>query len=367
MRILYVTTVGITMTFFRNFVRSLLDEGHVVDIATNENGYPVPECYKEWGCKIYPISTSRSPFSFGNIKAIKQIRILAKNYDIVHCHTPLAGMATRLACKKLRKKNNLKVIYTAHGFHFYRGAPKKNWLIYYPIEKRCSKWTDVLFTITKEDFELAKAKMKAKKTLYIPGVGIDVYKFNKVKVDAVKKKEEIGIPSSSIMVFSVGELNVNKNHQVVIKALGLLKKSDIHYVIAGVGEQEENLRKLAKEQNVNLHLLGFRKDVAELNKTADLFILPSIREGLNVSMMEAMAAECPVLVSRIRGNVDFTNEKQQFNSQDEKELAEKIKYFLDNGLEEETENNFKELQICDSNHINSVMFDVYKKLMEEEL
>ena len=130
MKILYVTTVGITMTFFKNIVKKLLDDGHIVDIATNESEeYQVPECYKEWGCKIYQISTSRSPFSMGNFKAIKQIRNIAKDYDIVHCHTPLAGMAARQGCKKLRKTQGLKVIYTAHGFHFYKGAPKKNWMI----------------------------------------------------------------------------------------------------------------------------------------------------------------------------------------------------------------------------------------------
>ena len=161
MKILYITTVGGTMNFFNSLIKELINDGYTIDIATNEVASKVPDCYKEWGCKIYHISTSRSPFSFGNIKAIKQIKKIAKDYDLVHCHTPLAGMATRLACRKLRKKQGLKVIYTAHGFHFYKGAPKKNWMIYYPIEKMCSRWTDVLITINKEDYELAKRKMKA--------------------------------------------------------------------------------------------------------------------------------------------------------------------------------------------------------------
>ena len=119
MKILYITTIGGTMSFFKSLISELIKECNIVDIATNEETSRVPDCYREWGCKVYSISTSRSPFSFGNIKAVKQIRSIAKNYDIVHCHTPLAGMATRFACRKLRKKQGLRVIYTAHGFHFY--------------------------------------------------------------------------------------------------------------------------------------------------------------------------------------------------------------------------------------------------------
>ena len=324
MKILYVTTIGGTMNFFKSLIGELIDEGNTVDIATNESVSKVPNLFRELGCKVFQISTSRSPFSFGNIKAIKQIKKIAKDYDIVHCHTPLAAMATRIACKKLRKKNNLKVIYTAHGFHFYKGAPKKNWMIYYPIEKICSKWTDLLITINKEDFELSKRKMKAKQIEYVPGVGIDINKFANVIVDFDKKRDELGIKSTDKLILSVGELNENKNHKVVIKALSLINDKSYHYVIAGVGNQKSNLELFAKENNVNLHLLGYRNDVNELYKIADLFVLPSIREGLNVSVMEALAAGCPVVVSKIRGNVDMVNLENTFLSNDYKHLSELI-------------------------------------------
>lgn len=159
------------MGFFKNFIKELLEDGHTVDIATNETTSKVPDCYREWGCQIYQISCTRSPFNKGNIDAIRQIRKIAADgsYGIVHCHTPIAAMCTRLACRKLRK-SGLKVFYTAHGFHFYKGAPLKNWLVYYPIEWLCAHWTDVLITINKEDFELAKKKMKAKRVEYVPGV-----------------------------------------------------------------------------------------------------------------------------------------------------------------------------------------------------
>lgn len=324
MRILYVTTIGITMGFFKSIVKELIDIGNTVDIATNEKFSEVPGCFREWGCRVFNISTSRSPFSFGNIRAIKQIRNIAKNYDIVHCHTPLAGMATRLACKRLRKKQGLKVVYTAHGFHFYKGSPKKNWLIYYPIEKLCSRWTDVLITINREDFELAKKKMRAIQNEYIPGVGINIRLFSDTFVDKTLKRKEIGIPENAFLILSVGELNENKNHRFVIKAISMINDNTIYYAIAGVGDQDNNLVKLANDLGVNLRLLGYRKDVKELYKISDLFILPSYREGLNVSMLEAIASGTSVLVSRIRGNTDVVPDKNCFSPYCEKELANMI-------------------------------------------
>ena len=154
MKILYITTIGLTMGFFNAFIRQLLDNGNVVEIATNESDAKVPAYYREWGCKIYPISCSRSPLDIGNIKAIWQIRNIVKEnrYEIVHCHTPIAAMCTRIACSPLRT-DKTKVYYTAHGFHFYDGAPLKNWMLYYPIEKFLSRCTDVLITINKEDYK----------------------------------------------------------------------------------------------------------------------------------------------------------------------------------------------------------------------
>ena len=162
MKILYVTTIGLTMIFFKGLVKELIDVGHIVDIACNEETHKVPDCYREWGCKVYEIDCSRSPLSNGNIRAIRELkRIVYENhYDIVHCHTPIAGACTRLACKDFRKYG-VKVFYTAHGFHFYKGAPIKNWLLFYPIEKLCSRFTDTLITINKEDYSLAKKRMKA--------------------------------------------------------------------------------------------------------------------------------------------------------------------------------------------------------------
>ena len=357
MRILYVTTIGLTMIFFKDCVKTLIEKGHTVDIATNEEHYPVAECYREWGCQVFPISTSRSPFSMGNLKAIKQIRNLAKNYDIVHCHTPLAGMATRLGCKPLRKKQGLKVIYTAHGFHFYKGAPKKNWMIYYPIEKHCSRYTDTLIVINKEDLALANKKMKAKKVEYIPGVGIDTAKFLNTEVDVAKKREELGIPQDAKVLLSVGELNKNKNHQIVIKALGLINNPNIHYVVVGVGDQKENLEKLAKELNVNLHLTGYRTDVKEIDKIADLYIHPSFREGLPVALMEAISSNVDVICSNIRGSNDLVVDGL-FKPTSVQEVKTQIERFLLEGHSNKAD-NLERIKNFDVNKVNSDIQRIY--------
>lgn len=309
-KILYVTTIGSTMSFFNTLIKHLIDEGHTVDIATNETNSKVPDCYREWGCKIHQINTSRSPLNMGNLKAIKQLKkiVLQEKYDIVHCHTPVAAMCTRLACKKARKIGT-KVIYTAHGFHFYKGAPLKNWLIFYPIEKYCSRFTDVLITINKEDYALAQKKMKAKKVEFVRGVGIDLTKFGKISVDKDSKRRELDIPSDATMLLSVGELNYNKNHETVIRSIANL---DVYYVIAGKGELKDHLESVINELELKerVKLLGFRNDVAELYQVSDVYILPSIREGLNVSIMEAMATGKPVICGNIRGNTDLIGDNE---------------------------------------------------------
>lgn len=307
MKILYITTVGCTMNFFKTFIRQLLNDGHTVDIATNETDYKVDECYKEWGCKIYPISCTRYPFAMGTIKAISQIRKIVKenDYELVHCHTPIAAMCTRIACIPSRK-HGLKVFYTAHGFHFYKGAPLKNWLIYYPVEKICSYFTDVLITINQEDYALAKKKMKAKQIKYVPGVGIDTKKFGSINIDKSEKRKELGISDDAVVMMSVGELNHNKNHEVIIKALAKTGKKNIHYMIAGKGELEEYLTELSESLGVSsqVHILGYRTDIGELYYASDICVFPSIREGLPVALIEGMAVGLPLLVAENRGTRD---------------------------------------------------------------
>ena len=308
MKILYVTTVGITMNFFKSLISELKMSGNEVDIACNDSLFPVDDYYKNLGCNIYTLSCTRSPFNLGVLKAIKEIINLVKygNYDIVHCHTPIASMCTRIACRKARKLNT-KVIYTAHGFHFYKGAPKKNWIIYYPIEKICSYFTDILITINKEDYTLAKRKFKAKKVEFVPGVGINVKHFSETSVDFMAKRDSLGIPNNAFLLLSVGELNQNKNHELVIRAVASLNDKNIHYMVAGDGILKEQLIDLSKKLGIEsqIHLLGQRSDVSELYKVADVYVHPSFREGLPVSVIEALASGCPIICTDIRGNTDI--------------------------------------------------------------
>lgn len=336
MKILYITTISLTMnSFFKPHVEMLVSEGHQLDIACNADGQPLDSLYNELHCRFYQVDFSRSPLSPDNVKAYKQLHKIIKNgsYDIVHCHTPNASVITRLVCRKYRKRNGLKVFYTAHGFHFYKGAPLKNWMLYYPIEKLCSRFTDKLITINREDYALAQKKFKAKKVCYVPGVGIDLSRFQNIQVDRNAKRQEIGVPKNCFLLLSVGELNDNKNHQIIIRAMAQLNDLNIHYAIAGTGNQKEPLLRLAKELGfpAQIHFLGYRTDAALLYRTADLYVLPSVREGLNVSIMEAMASGLSIVCSRIRGNSDLIDKDggALFDPRSVTECREAIKTVID--------------------------------------
>lgn len=336
MKILYVTTIGSTMGFFTNFIQELIVDGHTVDIAANVLIKDVPDYYKERGSRVFTLLCSRSPLSSGNIKAYWQLKkiIEAGGYDIIHCHTPVAAMLTRFAARCARKKGT-KVFYTAHGFHFYKGAPIKNWLLYYPVERFLARWTDVLITINKEDHQRAQG-FKAGKLMYVPGVGIDIAKFSDpISEDERKRvRAEMGVPEDAVLLCSVGELNENKNHSLVIRALAGLENKKVHYCIAGDGGLYGELARLSQELDVaeRVHLLGRRNDVPELYKASDAFCFPSFREGLPVSLMEAMASGIPCIASRIRGSVDLLGENSEmlFDPRSADDCKAKLEAFLAN-------------------------------------
>ena len=301
MKILYVTTIGITMGFFPALIQRLIDNGHRVDLACNDRESPVSPNFREMGCKIHTLSCTRSPFSAGNIAAVKELRelVIKERYDIVHCHTPIAAACTRLACRGL----GCKVIYTAHGFHFYKGAPLKNWLIFYPVEKFCAPMTDLLITINREDYALAQKRLKAKQVLYVPGVGVDLEAFT--PGDGSALRQQLDIPFENKVLLSVGELSHRKNHEILIRAAAEIPNTTV--VIAGAGPLEDQLKVLAAELSCDVRFLGYRRDIAELCRMCDVFVLPSIHEGLPVSLMEAMACGKPVCCSHIRGSVDLVD------------------------------------------------------------
>lgn len=262
----------------------------------------------ELGITYYHIDFARNITKiFTNIKAYKQIKnLMATNkYEFVHCHSPIGGACGRLAAHWTKTK----VIYTAHGFHFYKGAPLINWLLYYPVEQFLARYTDVLITINKEDYQRAQ-KFKAGKVVYVPGIGVDIKRFRDVLVDRDKKRNELGVSNEAFVILSVGEINKNKNHEVIIRAIAKLNKPYICYIICGQGDREIYLKKLAISLGVanKVKFFGFRNDIAEIYKIADVFVFPSFREGLPVSVMEAMASGLPIICSNIRGNTDLIEE-----------------------------------------------------------
>lgn len=317
-KVLFVATVVKMhiMVFHIPYLKMFKEMGWETAVAAR-NDYDDPdECAIPYCDTYYDIPFERNPIKLSNLKAYRSLKdIIDKgDYDIIHCHTPVGAMLTRLAAKTARK-HGTKVFYTAHGFHFYKGAPAINWLLYYPVEKWLSLYTDVLITINNEDYERAKT-FNAGKVCYVPGVGIDLNKFNVGHIDKAKKRREIGVSTDDFVLLSVGELSPRKNHEVVIRAMSVLKNNDklnkLEYVICGRGNYETELRKIAQNLNVieHVHFLGFRADIAEICNCADLFIFMSHQEGLPVALMEAMACGLPAVCSDIRGNTDLIEDQK---------------------------------------------------------
>lgn len=360
--------------FNMNNIQLLLDEGYDVDVVCNcgegnnisqERVKQLIKTLSEKNVTVYDVPIPRKISDIkGILKSVSTVKKMAnaKSYSLMHCHSPIGSVVARKAFKKARKRGT-KVVYTAHGFHFYKGAPKLNWLIFYPIEKWFSRHTDVLITINKEDYEFANKRMKSKKVVYIPGIGVDTEKFviNEFHKDKIKK--ELNIPENDIMILSIGELNKNKNHEVVLKAIAKLNNSKFHYVIAGKGDLDQYLSELSLELGVDLHLLGYRTDIVELLNTADVFAFPSFREGLSVALMEAMAAGLSCVASDIRGNTDLIDSEGGFlcNPSDIDSFAQCIDDLCKNDSirEKMGMHNQKAIKNFDKTKITSMLSDVY--------
>lgn len=377
-KMLMVATVpSMIGQFNMNNISILLNLGYEVHVACNWNDRSVWTQEKvdnlknklnDLKVKFYQIDFSRSIFDLKNhFESYKQILELTnKNkYNFIHCHTPTASVITRLVCKKSR----IKCIYTAHGFHFYKGAPLINWMIFYPIEKYLSKYTDILITINKEDYNRAKNNFKMKAIEYIPGVGVDIQKFQLDDFDRDSYRKQLGLNKNDFMILSVGELNKNKNHEIIVRAVAKLKNTNIHYFIAGEGNLKYYLKKLAVELNVDkqVHLLGYRSDIVELNNCADIFAFPSIREGLGLAAIEAMAAGKPIITSNTRGINDYskngvTGFKYQYN--DINGFANGINILLtDPSLIKQMSSNCYESSLSfDKRRSYEILKSVYEKL-----
>ncbi|MHD0317361.1 glycosyltransferase family 4 protein [Fusobacterium sp. THCT1E2] len=354
-------------------IKLLQNMGYTVHVACNfekgsscsfEKVQILKEILKKLNVKYYQINFERNILKIGdNLKAYKEVKnILTENkYKFLHCHSPIGGVIGRIAGYKAQ----IKVIYTAHGFHFFKGAPLINWLLYYPVEKYLSKYTDILITINQEDYKRAQT-FSAKKVEYIPGVGIDIEKIKNIKVNRKEKRAEIGLNDENIVLLSVGELNKNKNHSVVIKALAKISNPNIYYLICGQGKLKRELLNLAKKLNLekNVKILGFRRDVYEIYKISNIFIFPSLREGLSVALMEGICCNLPVLCSNIRGNIDLIKDgKNGFLIENNIEkYVEKIKFLLnDTKIYQDLEMMNKEIiEDVDTKNIEEKMINIYK-------
>ena len=334
--LLVATVVKIHVNVFHIPCLKMFQEQGWETWVCSRNDYDNPkECVIPYCDHYVDIPFERNPLKPGNVKAYKMLReiIEKEQFDLIYCHTPVGAMLARLAGISARKKGT-KVIYMAHGFHFYNGAPLLNWMLYYPVEKFLSRFTDGLITINQEDYRRAQ-KFHAGKTVLIPGVGIDLDKFQKKEPTRQEIRNKLGIPEGKIILMSVGELTKRKNHMVVVEALAWLKEYDILYVICGDGPLKARLRAKAEELGVRerLKLLGFRKDIAELHKAADIFVFPSLQEGLPVAVMEAMASGLPIVASKIRGNEDLISNNQGgylINPKDSEQIAKAIEKMIQN-------------------------------------
>ena len=309
-KILIVTTVDSMIgCFLLGHIKQLQDAGNVVECACHETGFWFKEMQGN-GIVVHEVPFARNPLHPRNLKAQKVLEKIVEEgkFDLIHCHTPVGGVMGRRVAKKFK----IPCLYIAHGFHFFKGAPLVNQLIYKTIEKHYSKLTDALVTMNEEDYKAA-LKMKAKRVYKINGIGYDESKFELInESEKLALKNELGIQEGDVVIISVGELNANKNHIAVIKSLARLNLKNVKYFICGRGERKEEYENLIAKLGLkdNVKLLGYRRDINNILQISDIFIMPSLREGLPMSMLEAMNVGLPILAFNIRGCNDLVKSNE---------------------------------------------------------
>ncbi|MBS4205819.1 glycosyltransferase family 4 protein [Lederbergia citrea] len=325
-KVLFCATVDFHFTAFHlPYLKWFKDQGWEVHLAA-AGKLDIPFVDKK-----YDIPIQRSPFKRKNIGAYKVLKTLIDDhrYEIIHCHTPMGGVLTRLAARKARN-HETKVIYTAHGFHFCKGAPLLNWLVYYPIEKVLARYTDCLITINEEDFSLAvNHHFKATRIEHVHGVGVNTERFTPVK-DKSALRKKYHYPNDTFLMFYAAEFNKNKNQQILIEALPFIKEQlpTAKLLLAGDGPLIDHCKQLAKNLGVEemVDFLGYRQDVESLLKMSDIAVASSLREGLPVNIMEAMACGLPIVAVDNRGHRElvFNNQNGFLVGKEAIEIANKI-------------------------------------------
>ncbi len=334
-KVLFVATVVKThmMQFHIPYLKLFQDMGWETAVASRNDYEDPADCRIPYCDTYYDIPFERMPWKPRNLQAYRMLKQIIDegNYDLIHCHTPVGAMIARLAAVSARKKGT-KVIYTAHGFHFFKGAPLLNWLLFYPAEWLLAPITDVLITINKEDDLQARKSLHAKRIAYVPGVGINGARFAGTPELRQEKRRELGFGDEDFLMLTVAEMTANKNHIAVLNAMAKLKDREefekLHYLIVGRGAMWESLERSAKELGIadHVHFLGYRTDAAQLYCAGDLFVFMTYREGLPVALMEAMSSGLPILCTRVRGNTDLIEDgvSGQFVENDPRKLADSI-------------------------------------------
>ncbi|MBO4562920.1 MAG: glycosyltransferase family 4 protein [Clostridia bacterium] len=316
MKILYTATVlSHICQFHLPHMKMLRDMGWEVHAAAHDNlavknGLQLKNCDR-----FIEIPFDRSPKSPSNIKAYMRLKKLLaeERYDVILCNTPMGGIVTRLAAKKARKQGT-KVIYMAHGFHFFKGSSKKSWLVFYPIEKHMARYCDLLITVNEEDYALAKERFgKLTKVAHIHGVGVDENRYHPVSEDEqLVMREAEGLTKDDFVILCTGELNENKNQSTLIRAAALLKDRipNLKVLLAGNGPKEQELRELISELGLedNVKLLGYRTDLERITPAVDLVVSCSLREGMPLNIIEAMLCKKPVVASHNRGHDELVED-----------------------------------------------------------
>lgn len=343
-KVLFVATVTSHINAFHiPYLKWFKEQGYEVHVASKG------EQNIEYCDKHYNLPFERFPLKKDNFKCYKQLKkiIMENQYEIIHCHTPVGGVLTRLAARKARKKGT-KVIYTAHGFHFYKGAPIKNWIIYYPIEKICARWTDCLITINEEDYLLAKRRFTNTNVEYAHGVGVDIGNFaeksNQHEKDLLRK--ELNIKQNDFVLLYPAEISNRKNQMMLIEVMKKIKEDGKNAILllAGKDSLKGMCQQKAKELGVQdeIKFLGYRNDISKLMSISNLGVSASKQEGLPVNIMEALASGLKVIATNCRGNRDLiVSEKNGYlvpiND------IEKMSQAIENEIDKNTQNENSKL------------------------
>lgn len=323
----------------------------------------------------FRVSFHRSPYSLDNVKAYFQLKkiISQEQYHIIHCHTPMGGVITRLAACGARQKGT-KVIYTAHGFHFYQGAPVSYWLLYYPAEKILSYITDCIITLNEEDYQIAKKHFYSRQIEKISSAGVDLQRFHPAgKEEKIKLRQAQGIPEKAFLLLYTAEFIPRKNHAFLIQNISFLKKHipELKVILLGKGKTFESCRQLAHQLGLTdtVFFPGYRKDVELFCRAADLAVSVSRQEGLPVNLLEAMASGLPVVCTKIRGQVDLIEDGENgflFPVNDKEKFRQAVlKMYQDIKFREKAGNyNRIKAQTYSKEHVVSQMAKIYFPFME---